>query len=150
VKSKSGESMREIESGYSQNDSISDVCQLTGKSIVFFMITQEEFDSAMAKTKDDYEGHDLNENIADFDSYVHVITNKLVKTDIKAIRVRNRYFSIPTSKGNELFDRKKNNKLYGVILSDGIKAPLIKEGIIFTEDDYKKMIKEYFGVDIPN
>lgn len=124
----------------------SNVYRMNDKQIVFFSITQEEFDSAMAKSTQPIE---LNDSIADFHSYVYVTRGKLAKTTIKIGTTQRRFFKIKTLKGEVIFDRKRNNKHFGIIFSDCKKEPIIKEGIILKEQDYRNMVSEYFNIELP-
>ncbi len=125
--------VKDVENHESNIVTENDTCILEGKVIVFFMITQEEFDIVMEHTD---HGIEINDSLADFDTYAKKTTTEFANTGIKVDNVRNKIFKIKTSEGYTFFDRTVNNKMFGVIVSDGKKAPLIVEGKILNEKDF--------------
>ncbi len=124
---------------------VSDEYIMEGKNIVFFLATQEEFDSFIANKSDD-SVREINDLLADAYSPIYFLTRTLKNKGIRIEESRIRFFKIKTSEGYILFDKTANNKMFGVIMSDGKKAPLIIEGEILNEEDYQNLIYEYFNI----
>ena len=115
---------------------ISDTLRVKSNTVVFFTITNSEYDS-ISKTNPD-----INEIISDFNYAVRNTIEKLEKEGIVCVFTAHRYFQINTSKGNIEFDRRNGNEKVGVILNRGDKY-IIEFGVD-TDVGFLTSIREYF------
>ncbi|MBX2978358.1 MAG: hypothetical protein KF905_03610 [Flavobacteriales bacterium] len=108
-------------------------------SVVFFILTQVEYDTLMHKSGKD--APDVNESLADFSYYADKTCKNLNKRGMRSDFVAYQQFIIMTKKGPQYFNRKNQNMDMGVIIFNGTKNPVIESGV-FTDTDYQKMIDE--------
>lgn len=119
----------------------SDTVLVSGKSVVFFSINQEEYNRILKE-----EGQDpvINEILNDFSYYASEVVDSLNKVGFKTVLTTNRTFAIMKNNGQKNYITRDNNKgEFGVLLFDGVNEPKVDYGV-GTDIDYFAMVEEYF------
>ncbi|QHL87772.1 hypothetical protein GU926_10165 [Nibribacter ruber] len=130
-----------IDPAKADSEKTSDTLTIDGKSVVFFSISQTEYDKIIQE-----EGEDsgINEIISDFEYYSSEVTDTLNKAGFKTILTTSKTFAIVNKQGDKRFINRdiKEGKV-GILLFDGTKEPLLDYGV-GTDIDYLSIVDEYF------
>ncbi len=99
---------------------------VSGKSVVFFTISQKEYDSI---AKDSNSG--IDEVLSDFNSDAETINDTIKKLGFKCTMTASRFIKVKLENGTiQIFDRLSNKEsVTGFILSNGLKKPKIGYGL---------------------
>lgn len=120
--------------------SLSDTLDVKPNSVIFYSLTQTEFDSL---SKNDKDGG-LNEVIADFDYYVGKLLPILEKDTTKyVLYTAHRYFRISNENGSYFFDRVEQKNIVGIILNR--KSEYETSRGIGTDVDMMQTINDFFN-----
>jgi hypothetical protein len=124
-----------ISASKSERKNDSDTVYVSGKSIVFFTISQPEYDS-LSK----HSASEIDEALSDFNHYAQSISDTIKKSGYKSTMTASRYIQVKLNNGTrKTFDRHKDKEnITGYILSDGRKEPRIEYGV---ETDMDFLIK---------
>jgi hypothetical protein len=100
--------------------------KVSGKAVVFFSISQQEYDSI---PKDDDSG--LDEVLSDFNFYAGEVADTLRSLGFETMITGNRFVQLKLDNGeSRTFDRFNNTEhIVGYILTDGVKEPLVEYGV---------------------
>lgn len=147
------ENKKSIKDNSSNNSNLekkidSSIYVIKSKTILFYCPSQSEFDS-MTNNLDSYHSYLLNEELADFVEICIHMENKeikefLFKYNIKHICLDDKHKKFKIKMGNNYTVFEKDSHKYGVIISDGIKKPLIISDTIINIERLKQLIKSYF------
>jgi hypothetical protein len=107
------------------------------KKVIFFALSSTEL-SALEKTDPS-----TVEATNDFDFYVNEFMANPGRTDLEILYNDQATISLRAGQEQILFERKKQAEPIGVILTDGVKAPLIKSGV-FASEQFVQMCNSYF------
>jgi 23S rRNA-/tRNA-specific pseudouridylate synthase len=108
------------------------------KRVIFFALSSTELMELESKDPSAVEATN------DFDFYVNEFMTNPGRNDLEILY--NDKESIVLEKQGEqfFFERKSQAEPFGIILTDGVKDPVIKSGI-FAAEQYKTLCDEYFG-----
>jgi hypothetical protein len=130
-----------IQVAHSQIKAISDTIDVTGKAVVFFGVTQREYDSLLV---------DKNSGIdAAWDDFTYYADKLMPYLD--SLKIETAVISSPIVriwvKGDNprVYHTKKLDDILGIIMTDGAQQPQILLGVT-TDDDWKDNIRKYFGI----
>lgn len=103
-----------------------DTLKVDGKKVVFFMLSQQEYDSL---PKDPNSG--IDEALDDFNYYAEAVADTIRKAGYEPIMTGSRYIQIKLDNGtSKTYDRLADKgNIVGYIFSDGIKEPKIDYGV---------------------
>jgi len=119
----------------------SDTLTIDERSVVFFSISQEEYDKII---KEEGEGSGINEVIDDFNYYASEVTDSLRKVGFKTVMTNSKTFAFINNKDERNFiTRDSKEGRVGLLLFDGIKEPMLDYGV-GTDIDYLSIVDEYF------
>jgi hypothetical protein len=109
-----------------ENSYFHDTMKVSGKAVVFFSISQQEYDSI---PKDDDSG--LDEVLSDFNFYAGEVADTLRSLGFETMITGNRFVQLKLDNGeSRTFDRFNNTEhIVGYILTDGVKEPLVEYGV---------------------
>lgn len=112
-----------------------DTLKVVGKTVVFFTISQNEYDSLAQK------GFELDELLDDFNFYAGEATDSIKKKGFQTIMTAHRFFRIEFADGRKMVvDRLSDDSNFvGCIFSDGIKEPSIEYGVATNLDIISKL-----------
>ena len=131
-------------SGFCQDTTVTDTLSIKEKSVIFFEITQSEYDSLSEKNKQEF-----SELYSDFHHYRKKLQVRLENEKIHCVLTDKRFINILfNSKGSykqNTFDRLDLDHSFGLIFLDPQKEPILKLGI-FTDVDIWPDIQKYFNV----
>ncbi|AMM52610.1 hypothetical protein TH61_17445 [Rufibacter sp. DG15C] len=120
---------------------ISDTLVIKGKSVVFFTLSQTEYDKIV---KEKGEDSGINEVISDFEYYAYEIKDTLEKAGFNTVITTSQTFAVINSNGEKKFiNRDLKEGKVGILLFDGIKEPTLDYGLR-TDIDYLSVVREYF------
>lgn len=123
----------------SNGQSITDTLTINPNSLIFYSITQTEFDTLSTKDPD----RGLNEVISDFEYYVGKLLPFLKKdTSLYVIYTAHRYYGIVNESGIAIFDRVEPRNVVGIIMNSASKHEISKG--IGTDVDMMQTIKDFF------
>ena len=124
-------------SGFGQNSN--DTLNVKPNSIIFYSITQSEFDSIIQEDT----GNDLTEVISDFELYVSRVLNVLEKDTTKhTTYTTHRFYNIINQNGSVIFDRIDRDTTVGMLLNGTNKYEVIQG--VGTDIDMLETINEFF------
>jgi hypothetical protein len=116
-----------------------DTILVNGRSVVFFSISQDEYDRVV---EDEDSG--MDEVLDDFNYYSSVAKDQLEKAGYKTIFTISKTFALENSnRVRSYFTRDTQKGKVGVLLFDGKNEPLLNYGVL-TDIDYLLMVEEYF------
>ena len=123
-----------------QEKAVSDTLKISGKSIIFFTLTQTEYDS-LSKIEDS----EIDAVLSDFYHYSNGIKKFLKKHGIKSIFAVHEVIQtkIDTNKTIYLHKGEDFSSVVSTVMSDGEKYPKIIKGVA-TDVDLMPEIKKYF------
>lgn len=109
----------------------SDTLKVNGKAVIFFTITQPEYDSLV---KDANSG--IDEVLSDFNHYAKAVADSIKKSGYKFIMTMRRYIEVSLDNAAlKTYDRLAGKgHVTGYIISDGKKEPAIEYGVGTDED----------------
>ncbi|MBS1556216.1 MAG: hypothetical protein JSU09_14950 [Bacteroidetes bacterium] len=112
-----------------------DTLKVVGKAVVFFTISQNEYDSLTQK------GFELDELLDDFNFYAGEATDSIKKKGFQTIMTANRFIKIEFLDGRKIvLDRLSDDSNFvGCIFSDGVKEPSIEYGVATNLDIISKL-----------
>ncbi len=115
-------------------------------SVIFFMPSKQER-KELEKQHGNFAKYDLQQIFSNFQQLAHSSKRRLSKKHIKTELTTDIIFEIEMDSGGYVvFDKKKEDQLVGVIFSNGIKAPIIKYGVI-GHKEINKTVSEFFEVE---
>ena len=118
----------------------SDTLVLDKKSVIFFMLNQQEYDSLMIASGDD--ATDVNEGISDFAHYAEVVSQQMKERGIHSEIVSHKVFKILKNDEIEYFNRKKASEAdMGILIFDGETKSTIETGVR-SDVDFLMLIEE--------
>jgi len=133
-----------VESKRPENENLekrSDTITVSGKSIVFFSISQKEYDEVLKK---EGEESGIDEVLDDFNFYASEVADSLKRAGIKPIMTASRTFAILKDNGElNYISRDSKKGITGVLLFDGETKPVLDYGV-GTDIDYFTLVNEYF------
>ena len=116
-----------------------DKVQVSGKAIVFYSLSQGEYDSL---SSDDQEAY--TELLSDFYAYSGQIGKYLDQQRIVHILTGSRYIEVKNvGKTTYCYDKKTFEDEVGMILSNGNKRPKVISGVV-VEMEALRIIRKYF------
>lgn len=119
----------------------SDIAKVSGKAVVFFGPSQNEYELAPPDEK-----HVLDELLSDFFIYSNKLRAYLKEHEIDSGMTSSRTIEIKLNNGRKvLFKRKKLDSEVGYIMTDGIQKPKVIPAP-GTDDDELPAIKEFFKI----
>jgi hypothetical protein len=109
-----------------ENNYYHDTLKVSGKAVVFFSISQEEYDSI---PEDDDSG--LDEVLSDFNFYAGEVADTLRSLGFETMITGSRFIQLKLDNGeSRTFDRFNNAEhIVGYIFTDGVKEPLVEYGV---------------------
>jgi hypothetical protein len=113
---------------------------ITGKTVIFFSITQTEYDS-----KNEEEQSELVETLSDFDYYRGKIQGFLKENKIQSYQTTNSKIIVSQTKNRTTYNRKQLDHVVGVIMADQSKKPEVLLGVM-TEVDLIDAVSNYFSI----
>lgn len=123
----------------SNGQSITDTLTVNPNSVIFYSITQTEFDTLSTNDPDG----GLNEVISDFEYYVGELLPLLKKdTSLYVLYTAHRFYGIVNEGGTTIFDRVEPRNVVGVIMNSASKHEISKG--VGTDVDMMQTIKEFF------
>lgn len=122
-------------------DKGSDTITVSGKSIIFFSISQKEYDKIIKK---EGEESGIDEVLDDFNYYASEVADSLKMAGIKPLMTASRTFAIMKNNGRKSYISRDSKKgITGVLLFDGVNEPVLDYGV-GTDIDYYSLVNEYF------
>jgi hypothetical protein len=119
-----------------------DTLEISGNSVVFFSITNMEYDILLRNGE---KANEIDEVLSDFSHYSQIVSDSLNKTGIKCSLSRANVFKMKSNEDKcTYFTRAGKENIVGAILFNGIKKPQYYFGVL-TDSDYFKLIDEYFS-----
>lgn len=124
-----------------QKDFNTDTLKIEGKSVVFFSLSQEEYD---ALPEDPDSG--VDEVLDDFNYYAGAVADTLRKLGYNTVATGSRHIQIKLKDGTyKMFDRLSGDEsIVGYIFTDGIQEPRIQYGV-GTDIDLLTEFQEFTG-----
>ncbi len=124
-----------------QSNIVNDTLQVSGKAVVFFVPSQEEYDSLS-----DDEKAEINEVLSDFYFHRENVVPYLKSNMIQEFLTDSAKIMIKVNGNKTLtFIKREFNQEVGVIMSDGKKEPKVDLGVA-TDIDLIFRFREYFGI----
>jgi hypothetical protein len=115
-----------IDEAQDQKDYNTDTLKVEGKAVVFFSLSQEEYD---ALPEDPNSG--VDEVLDDFNYYAGAVADTLQKLGYNTVATGSRHIQIKLNNGTyKMFDRlSANESIVGYIFTDGLQEPRIQYGV---------------------
>jgi hypothetical protein len=118
-----------------------DKVRISGKAVVFFSLSQGEYDSLSAEDQEAY-----TELLSDFYTYSGQIGKYLDQQRIAHILTGSRYIEVENSgKTIYCYDKKAFEDEVGMILTNGRKRPKVISGVV-VETEALPIIRKYFSL----
>ncbi|HAD81391.1 MAG: hypothetical protein A2509_05770 [Candidatus Edwardsbacteria bacterium RIFOXYD12_FULL_50_11] len=120
---------------------VNDTLYVKGKSVIFFSLTNTEYDSIV---KNGGKTNEIDEVLSDFQHYTNIVIDSLNKTGVKCSISSKPIYKIVKDNGEvTMFSKTGKEHIVGAILTDGKKNPKFYFGVA-TDADYFDMIANYF------
>lgn len=108
------------------------------KRVIFFALSSTELMELESKDPSAVEATN------DFDHYVNEFMTNPGRKDLEILYNDKETIVLEKQDGQLFFERKAQPEPFGIILTDGVKDPMIRSGI-FAAEQYVMMCNEYFG-----
>lgn len=119
-----------------------DTLVVDGKSVVFFTITNMEYDSLL---KSGYIANEIVEVLSDFYHYSENVIDSLNKTGVNCSISAKPIYKIVKDNGEvTIFSKTGKEHIVGAIMTDGKQNPKYHFGVT-TDVDYFNIISDYFN-----
>jgi len=131
-----------VKTAITEENGDNDTLVVKGKSVVFFSITNLEYDSLL---KNDAKANEMDEVLSDFYHYSNILVDTLNKTGIKcSISSKPIYKIVNDNGGVTIFSKTGKEQIVGAIMTDGKQNPKYHFGVA-TDVDYFSIISDYFN-----
>ena len=118
-----------------------DTLNISNNTILFFSISQQEYDILSSNKKSE-----IDEVLSDFNFYSKKITEILTNKNINTNFIKSVKFHLEYDSGNFYsFNRSNFEHIVGTILMDAIKEPKVLYGV-YTDIDLLEEINKYFNI----
>ena len=119
-----------------------DSFDVSGRAVVFFAPTQDEYDALSER-----EQEDMNEILSDFYVYQNNVVPFLEANGIKDFHTANPVIRVVLSEEeSRIFRRRQIEHDVGLIMIDGAREPVVSLGVS-TDVDWIPMFKAYFDIE---
>jgi hypothetical protein len=119
-----------------------DSFDVSGRAVVFFGPTQEEYDALSER-----EQEDMNEILSDFYFYQNNVVPFLEANGIEDFHTANPVIHVVVSEDeSRIFRRGKFEHDVGLVMIDGSREPIVSLGVS-TDVDWMPMFKAYFNLE---
>ncbi len=121
---------------------VNDTLYVKGKRVIFFSITNAEYDSIV---KNGGKTNEIDEVLSDFQHYTNIVIDSLNKTGIKcSISSKPIYKIVNENDEITVFSKTDKEQIVGAIMTDGKQKPKYHYGVA-TDVDYFNIISDYFN-----
>jgi hypothetical protein len=119
-----------------------DSFDVSGRAVVFFGPTQDEYDALSEQ-----EQEDMNEILSDFYFYQHNVVPFLEANGIEDFHTANPVIRVVLSENeSRTFRRRRFGHTVGLIMIDGAREPVVSLGVS-TDVDWIPMFKVFFNIE---